>query len=401
MWILLGSSLLTVVILPTRATQYDYSLFGSASNGWGFTADSMTVPGPALTVALGDVVNLTLTSQDGATHRFFVDYNGNHLIDAGEPASPPFSGTINYQFNATTAGAFTYFCAFHPYAMHGAFVVVSTATPDVAVTNMEAEKQFVGKGQTVKINVTVANNGNVDETFNVTAYRIGGTVQLTLTGNASLGWNGTNPGPAIAVNLGDTVALTFVSLDGLSHQFFVDYNGNITPDVGEPTSPVFSSTTTCLFVANVSGTFSYFCAFHPGIMHGTFTVDSTSTATEIAVQTVSPPLEPAEVRVLTLAWSTAEVPFANYTLSAVADTVVGETNTTNNNFTDGVVTLTILGDLNGDFAVNSQDLLLLATAYGSSPIAIRWNPYSDIDENGVVGLSDLVLLALHYAQHYP
>jgi hypothetical protein len=61
----------------------------------------------------------------------------------------------------------------------------------------------------------------------------------------------------------------------------------------------------------------------------------------------------------------------------------------------------IPGDLNGDFKVNLEDLVLLAQAYGSKPGDPNWNPNADIDNNGVVGLSDLVILALHYGQHYP
>jgi plastocyanin len=388
-------------VLTVKGSTGNYNLFGSASQGWGFTAGTLSIPGPNITVAQGDLVNLTLTSQDGFTHRFFVDYNGNGVIDTGEPASPSFSGTVNFQFNATTAGTFTYYCAFHPSIMHGTFAVVASATPDVAVTNVKAEKQSVGQGYPVKINVTVENNGNIDETFNVTTYRIGGAVRLMLNGSASSGWNGTIPGPSITVNLGDSVALTLVSVDGFPHKFFVDYNGNISPDPGEPTSPTFSATTTYIFVANVNGTFNYYCAFHPGVMHGTFTVNSTPTTTEIASQTVSPPLMPAEVRVLTFTFNSSGVPFGNYTLKAVADIVAGETNTTNNEITDGVATVTIPGDINGDFNVNLSDLSLLAKAYNTKPSDVKWNPNADINGDGTVGLSDLTIMAHHYNQHYP
>jgi hypothetical protein len=61
----------------------------------------------------------------------------------------------------------------------------------------------------------------------------------------------------------------------------------------------------------------------------------------------------------------------------------------------------IPGDLNGDFKVNLEDLVLLAQAYGSKPGYPNWNPNADIDNSGVVGLSDLVILALHYGQQYP
>jgi plastocyanin len=394
--------MLPVSVLPVGASINNISLFGSASQGWGFTPSSISSPGPTIIVAQGDLVNLTLTSQDGFQHRFFVDYNGNGVLDSGEPASPLFSGTINHQFNATTSGTFKYYCQIHPGVMFGTFKVNALAAgPDVAVTNVTAEKTVVGQGYSARINVTVANDGNVDEVFNVTAYRLGATSQIMLSGSASTGWNGTIPGPAITVNLGDTVVLTLVSADGVSHQFFVDYNGNGSPDPGEPTSSIFSGTTSLVFTANVNGTFTYYCNFHPGIMHGTFTVTSAPSNVTIGSQTVSPPLAPAEVRVLKFLWNTTGVPFGNYTLIGVADSVAGEINTTNNNYTDGAVVVSIPGDLNADFKVGLPDLVILAQAYGTTPSSPKWNPNADIDGNGAVGLSDLVMLAEHYGQHYP
>jgi plastocyanin len=399
---MLGLSMLTVAVLPVGASVDNYRLFGSASQGWGFTPGSISSPGPTITVTQGDLVNLTLTSQDGFTHRFFVDYNGNGAPDPGEPASPSFSGTINFQFNATTSGTFTYFCQFHPGVMHGKFTVnAGVAAPDVGVTNVTSVKTVVGQGYVAGINVTVANNGNVDETFNMTAYRLGVTSQVLLSGSASSGWNGTIPGPAMTVNLGDTVALTLVSADQNSHQFFVDYNGNASPNPGEPTSPIFSGTTTYVFTANVNGTFNYYCSFHPGEMHGTFTVTPTPVTARIDSQTVSPPLAPAEVRVLKFAWNTTGIPFGNYTLNGVADTVAGETNTANNNYTDGAIIVSIPGDLNGDLKVGLPDLAILAKAYGATPSDPRWNVNADINGDGKVSLADLSALATHYGQHYP
>jgi len=61
----------------------------------------------------------------------------------------------------------------------------------------------------------------------------------------------------------------------------------------------------------------------------------------------------------------------------------------------------MFGDINGDGKVDLTDLVLLANAYGSRPGDAKWNANADIDGNGIVGLSDLVIMALHYGQHYP
>jgi hypothetical protein len=85
---------------------------------------------------------------------------------------------------------------------------------------------------------------------------------------------------------------------------------------------------------------------------------------------------------------------------AYASPVPGETNTTNNLLEHGWVIVTIPGDINGDFKVSPQDEVLLTRAYGSTPqMPSKRNPNAEIDGNGVVGLSDLILLAIHYGQH--
>jgi hypothetical protein len=106
------------------------SLFASTANGWGFTMDNMTRPGPTIIVRNGDIINLTLTSVDMIIHNFFVDYNGDMVPSPGEPKSPDFPQwgmglpTISYQFRASTVGNFTYYCMYHGGSQHGEFQVV-------------------------------------------------------------------------------------------------------------------------------------------------------------------------------------------------------------------------------------------------------------------------------------
>jgi hypothetical protein len=102
------------------------------------------------------------------------------------------------------------------------------------------------------------------------------------------------------------------------------------------------------------------------------------------------------------AWNTAGFAFGNYTISVYAWPVPNETNTANNNCTDGNVIVSIPGDIDGDFNVSLQDLVLLANAYGSKPGDIKWNPDADlVPPWGVMSLTDLVTIAVHYGQHTP
>jgi hypothetical protein len=122
----------------TRGAGVSISLFGSHLNGWGFTRNTESIPGPAITINQGDVVTLSLTSTDGLTHRFLLDYNGNGLADSGEPLSPLFSSSIQITFTATVAGSFSYFCTIHPGTMYGTWTTKGTNSPP-SVTPLSAD----------------------------------------------------------------------------------------------------------------------------------------------------------------------------------------------------------------------------------------------------------------------
>jgi len=98
----------------------------------------------------------------------------------------------------------------------------------------------------------------------------------------------------------------------------------------------------------------------------------------------------------------ATLPYGNYTISAVADTVPGETNTTDNTYVGTKVLVTVPGDVNGDFKVDPRDLTALLVAYGSPANPERpYNPNVDLDDTHAVGPVDLTALLAHYGQHYP
>jgi parallel beta-helix repeat protein len=100
---------------------------------------------------------------------------------------------------------------------------------------------------------------------------------------------------------------------------------------------------------------------------------------------------------LNTVWNTTGFSYGNYTLTATAQLDPSDKGTTNNSTTSVIVT--IPGDINGKYSVDLTDLVILANSYGSGPNSGRWNANADIDDNGVVGLTDLTLLAVHYAQH--
>lgn len=106
-----------------NADTVNLTLYGSAALGWGFANNTISSPGPTITANQNDNINLTLVSQDGNVHQFFIDYNNNSQVDAGEPASLPFVQPIVFRFNVTRSGNFTYRCSIHPAMMFGTFMV--------------------------------------------------------------------------------------------------------------------------------------------------------------------------------------------------------------------------------------------------------------------------------------
>jgi hypothetical protein len=121
----------------------------------------------------------------------------------------------------------------------------------------------------------------------------------------------------------------------------------------------------------------------------------------IAVGTQTVTLGSGASKTLNFTWNTTDFACGNYTATAYAWPVSGETSTSDNTFTDGMILVTIPGDINGDFKCALADLSLLAKAFNTYPGDAKWNPNADINGNGNVGLSDLSIMAKHFNQHCP
>ena len=99
---------------------------------------------------------------------------------------------------------------------------------------------------------------------------------------------------------------------------------------------------------------------------------------------------------VTITWNTTGAAKGNYTITATASTVPGETDTTDNTLTDGWIIVTIPGDVDGDRDVDPDDFYLFAGAYGTSPPS---NPNCDIDGDGDVDPGDFYIFAGNYGKN--
>jgi len=108
---------------------------------------------------------------------------------------------------------------------------------------------------------------------------------------------------------------------------------------------------------------------------------------------------------LTFTWNTTGFAKGNYTLTAYAWPVQGETDTTDNTLIDGVVYVGIPGDVNGDGYVEMMDYWVLSQAYGSQPGDPNWNPYADIYPppygDDMIEMMDYWVVSQHYGEHHP
>jgi hypothetical protein len=143
----------------------------------------------------------------------------------------------------------------------------------------------------------------------------------------------------------------------------------------------------------------------------TFDVTVRGNATNIQTRAIT--LDSGDYATMTFTWNTTGFGKGNYAIEAVADIVQNETNINDNNFTDGWIMITMVGDLTGapghsewdfvpDGSVDGSDLIVAAICFGSypgAPLPMRWNANCDITNDNSVDGSDLIIIARHFGEH--
>lgn len=280
---------------------------------------------------------------------------------------------------------------------------------DVAVTEVMPSRTVAGRGSTMPVNVTLENQGNFTETFNVTLTASKPqpiTARFELFGSAAEGWGFTpgtitSPGPPLMLNLGDFVNLTLTSADDMRHSFFVDYSGNGIPCCGEPVSPDFGGTAPSAvnfqFTADTAGTVRYYCQYETAVMNGSFVVNPPSVNTTL-IGREELTLESGVATTLLFSLNTSGFSYGAYTLKAEADAVLDESDSEDNSASQGGVYVTTLGDLNGDLTVDIFDAVIIALAFGATPASSSWNPNANVIGDFVIDIFDMVVVALRFGE---
>jgi outer membrane protein assembly factor BamB len=133
----------------------------------------------------------------------------------------------------------------------------------------------------------------------------------------------------------------------------------------------------------------------------TETFNATAFVNTTAIQTETLSLPSQNSATVIFIWNTTGCAYGSYTISAYATPVQSETNTANNNCTDGTVEVTIPGDVNGDGTVNILDAIQVSNSFLATPSSSNWNPNADINGDGVVNILDAIILSNHFVQKIP
>jgi hypothetical protein len=278
-----------------------------------------------------------------------------------------------------------------------------TYAHDLAVTAVNFSPTALLAGGLVDINATVENLGGYSETFNVTAYAnsqsIGEKKGVSLVSGSSTNvpfvWNTTGYefgdyaiSAYASVVPGETNTANNVKV--ANNTLTILYPGHEIAVIGVKPSKTVVGKGFCMFITVTVKNY--------GIFNETFV--TTVYANKTAIQTRQVTLQSAKSAVLTFVWNTTGFAYGNYTISAYAWPVPGETYLGDNNKTDGWVVVTIPGDIVGQGHVGSRSLCILLGCYGSYSGFPGYNPNADIDGGGYIGSRDLCILLGNYGEYW-
>jgi outer membrane protein assembly factor BamB len=132
----------------------------------------------------------------------------------------------------------------------------------------------------------------------------------------------------------------------------------------------------------------------------------TRTGGRFSIQTQSVTLEAGASAPVTFTWNTTGFAYGNYTISAYAWPVPGETDTADNNCTCSVpVHVGVPGDVSGttpgvyDGIVNMKDIAYLVSLFQTKPSKPPWYPNADVNNDGVVDMKDIAIAVYYFNQH--
>jgi len=123
-----------------------------------------------------------------------------------------------------------------------------------------------------------------------------------------------------------------------------------------------------------------------------------ATSTLIMMENIT--LDRRESATLNFTWDTSDWEKGNYTVNAFVNPVEEELDTGDNLFSDGLVLITIAGDVDGDKDIDIYDIVSIATTYGIVAPDPMYQSNNDIDGDGDIDIYDVVAAAGNYGKSW-
>jgi len=131
-----------------------------------------------------------------------------------------------------------------------------------------------------------------------------------------------------------------------------------------------------------------------GDYNGIFNITACANTTVIYTLTN---VELASTVIITFTWNTTGFAKGNYLIRADACQVPGEIDTTDNTRVQGVI-VSMFGDVNGDFADDIFDVVIVAKAFGSISGDENWSANADLNDDSFIDIYDVVLVASNFGE---
>jgi parallel beta-helix repeat protein len=114
------------------------------------------------------------------------------------------------------------------------------------------------------------------------------------------------------------------------------------------------------------------------------------------IQTKTTTLPSLGSATVTFSWNTSGWTKGVYTLNAYAAPVPSEVDTSDNSLTNGMVKVTVPGDVDGDRDIDIYDVVRIASVYGTKIGEPRYIPNCDINGDGEINIYDVVIATSRY-----
>jgi peptide/nickel transport system substrate-binding protein len=175
-----------------------------------------------------------------------------------------------------------------------------------------------------------------------------------------------------------------------ANPYFFRYNPKATVSNVKPFKNVIGQG----FITNINVTIA-----NQGDSTETFQVKLYANETQIATTSVQ--LGGDESTTITYTWNTTGFAKGNYTIWAYAEPVQGETDTTDNTYTNGLVYIGLIGDVTADGKVDIRDIFAIALHYGENLGNPNYDPNMDVNCDNKTDIRDIFAAALHYGEKDP